>query len=212
LTGTSATMPQGIGYAAITVDGAGNVKAAGRLGDNTVFSVSSVLSDSGAWPFYAPLYNSSGYIGGTLAFDSSASPVLTGTLYWVRPASAGFGGFASGFSGDVTAAGYVYTPPARNSPAIPLSNGGGTITFSGSILISNVTGSLSLSPTTGALLSGNSAIKLTLIPTTGVFSGTVQAGFSAPAPFSGVLLQSLDGGSGLFQSPTLSGQVEITSP
>jgi kumamolisin len=212
LTGTSTSLPQGIGYASITVDTAGNVRATGRLGDNTVYSVSSVLSSSGAWPFYASLYNSKGYIGGTLTFVPAGPPDISGSLNWVRPATAGFGGFSSGFSGSITAAGYVYTPPAKNTPAIPLSNGQGTITFSGNILNSNVTGGLSLSPTTGTLVSGNPAIKLTLIPATGVFSGTVETGFGLPQPFSGVLLQSLDEGSGLFQSPTISGQVEITSP
>ena len=87
----------------------------------------------------------------------------------------------------------------------------GTITFTGAVLSSTVTGPLSINYA-GTLLSGNSAIKLTLTPATGVFSGTVKAGFAQPVPFGGVLIQSLDEGTGLFQTPTLSGEVQITSP
>jgi kumamolisin len=209
LTSTSASMPQGIGYAAVTVDKAGNVHATGKLGDNTAFTVASVLSDSGAWPFYLPLYNKTGYIGGTMTFTGTTG---TGALYWTRPASGGFGGFSSGFNGNVAVAAYSYTPPAARTPAIPLGvSHTGAITFTGAVLSSTVTGPLSIN-SAGTLLSGNSAIKLTLTPATGVFSGTVKAGFAQPVPFGGVLIQSLDEGTGLFQTPTLSGEVQITSP
>jgi len=206
LTGTGVSMPQGIGYAAITVSKGGTITATGRLGDNTPFTVSSVLSDSGSWPFYASLYNSQGYIGGTLVF--AGTPSLTGSLTWMRPA----GGSSSGFNGVVTAAAYPYTPPKAGTPAIPLNNlHQGLLTFSGTILNSNIAEQISLGPT-GLLVSGSSSIKLTLTPATGVFSGTLGVGFTPPVPFSGVLIQSLDRGSGLFQTPTLSGEVEITSP
>jgi kumamolisin len=213
LTGTSTGLPEGIGYAAITVDQAGNVRAAGKLGDSSAFSFSSVVSDSGAWPFYVSLYKSMGFIGGTLAFQSSGLP-LDGTLYWLRPAAGGSGGYSAGFAGDVAAAGYVYTPPKKNAAAIPLDGQHqGTITFSGSLLNSSTTGQLSLGPDNVLAVTGNSGIKFSLQPSTGVFSGTVNA---APGlsklPFYGVLLQPLDGGSGLLQSPTISGQVQITSP
>jgi hypothetical protein len=87
----------------------------------------------------------------------------------------------------------------------------GTITFTGSVLSSTITGPLSIN-SVGTILSGNTAIKLTLAPATGVFSGTVLAGFTRPVPFSGILVQSLDEGIGLFQTPTLTGEVQITSP
>jgi hypothetical protein len=217
LTGTSSGLPAGIGYASVTVDSAGNVRATGRLGDDTPFSVSSVLSDSGAWPFYAPLYTtagytSPGYIGGTLTFEPSGPPDIDGALFWIRPSNNGFGGYSGGFYGGVAAAGYVYTPPARGAPAIPL-NGQheGVITFSGGILNTAVTGPLSLGPT-GALVSGTTSIKLALVPATGIFAGRVDVGSTGPLLFSGAVIQATDGGAGLFQSPTFSGQVEITSP
>ena len=213
LTGTEG-MPEGAGYAAITVSPGGNVRVAGRLGDNTPYSFSSVVSGSGAWPFYVSLYRSTGYIGGTLTFEPSGQTYLDGTLYWLRPAVNGSGGYWAGFSGDQTAAGYVYPSPARNKPAIPLNGQNqGLITFSGSVLSSSTSAQLSLGPTGALLVSGTSGIVLSLTPSTGVFSGSVKvAGFSKPLPFYGVLLQSLDQGEGLFISPTISGKVEITSP
>jgi hypothetical protein len=213
LTGTSTGLPGGVGYAAITVDGAGNIRAAGRLGDDTMYSFSSVVSGSGTWPFYASLYKSMGYIGGTLTFEQNGQTDLDGTLYWMRPATEGFGGYASGFAGAVAAAGYVYTPPAKDAPAIPLDGQHlGLITFSGGVLGPPIDAQVSLGPTNGLVVSGTSGVKFTLTPSTGVFTGTLNAGLAKPLPFYGVLLQSLDGGEGLFQSPTISGPVQITSP
>jgi hypothetical protein len=213
LTGIGSTLPQGTGYAAITVDQSGNVRATGRLGDDTVYSFSSVVSPFGTWPFYSSLYNSTGYMGGTLTFAAPGQKSVGGTLHWLRPATNGFGGYSAGFQGGVTAAGYEYTAPARNMAAIPL-NGEhqGLITFSGLILSSTISEPVSLGPTGALSVSGTSGIKLSLTPATGVFSGTVDAGFSKRLSFYGVLLQNLDEGAGLFQSPTVSGDVEITSP
>jgi hypothetical protein len=210
LTSTSASMPQGIGYAAITIDKLGNVKAAGKLGDNTAFSVAGVLSDSGTWPFYIPLYSEGGYIGGTVTFSGATG---AGTLYWTRPATSSFGGYAAGFSGTVTAAAYSYTPPVAKTPVIPLgASHTGTINFTGNVINPPITGGLTLSPA-GALLSSNTSIKLTLSPTTGIFSGTVSGSdLAKPATFSGAIIQSQDGGFGLFQTLTVSGEVQITSP
>ena len=210
LTSTGASMPQGIGYAAVTVSKAGALQASGRLGDYTAFTASSVLSSSGSFPFYEPLYGSMGYIGGVLSFNGTTS--ISGTLYWTRPAGIGTGAYASGFSGNVSVVGYGYVRPVGKAPAIPLNAAHqGLITFSGAALANSISGPLSIN-SAGALVSGATAIKLTLTPTTGVYSGTVQAGFSQPVPFSGVLEQSLNQGLGLFQTPTQSGQVQITAP
>ena len=211
LTGTSSGLPQGIGYAAITVDAAGNVRMTGRTGDNIPFSFSSVLSDAGAWPFYISLYNSTGYLGGTLTFEPAGN--LDGTLYWLRPGNGGIGGYSQGFAGYVAAAGYPYIAPSRGDAAILLGpQHQGTITFSGGILSGTLQAPLSIGPTGSFVVGGSSGIKLSLQSTTGVFSGTVDIGLSKPAPYYGVLLQSLDAGFGFFQSPTLSGSVQISSP
>jgi hypothetical protein len=200
LTGTAAGLPEGTGYAAITVDKAGNVRATGRLADNTAFSVSGVVSNSGAWPFYAALYDSKGYIGGSLTFVGSN---LAGALNWVAP----------GFSGGLTATGYAYSAPAKGAAALPLNGENqGVITFSGGPLSSPIQGQLSLGAANALTVSGTSGIKLTVTPGTGVFSGTVEAGFAKPLPFYGVLLQGMDEGSGYFQGAASSGQVEISVP
>ena len=213
LTGTTVGLPKGIGYAAITVDTSGNVRVAGKLGDNTTYSFASVVSGSGEWPFFAPLYSSLGYLGGQMTFTQSGPPDVSGTLAWLRPASSIVNGYSSGFSGGVVAAGYVYTPPAKGAAAISLgAQHQGTIAFTGPVLSSAITGNLSLGPTGLLAVGGNGSIKLTLVPKTGVFTGTVSAGFAKPCPFAGVLLQAQDAGAGLFQSPTVSGQVQITSP
>ncbi|MGA3171626.1 MAG: immunoglobulin domain-containing protein [Chthoniobacteraceae bacterium] len=213
LTGTTNGLPQGIGYAAITVDQTGNVRATGRLGDYTPFSFSSVVSDAGTWPFYVSLYDSTGYISGALTFEELTQTDLDGVLFWLRPAVNQIGGYSAGFQGEVTAAGYVYTPPAKDAPAIPLdAQHQGTLTFSGDLLSNPAAAQLSLGSTGGLLVSGTSGIKLSLSPETGVFSGTVNLGYRKLTPFEGVLIQKLDEGSGLFQSPTVSGQAGITSP
>jgi hypothetical protein len=73
-------------------------------------------------------------------------------------------------------------------------------------------GQLSLGAANALSVAGISGIKLSLRPATGVFTGTVDAAGFTNLPFYGVLLQTLDAGSGLLQSPTISGDVEITSP
>ncbi len=213
LTGTGQGLPQGIGYAAITVDQAGNVRATGRLGDDTPFTVSSTVSDGGTCPIYTALYNSTGYIGGLVTFEPLAQTDLDGAMNWLRPAENKPGGFSAGFEGNVSASGYIYTQPNHDAAAIPLdTQHQGSITFSGSVVNNPVIGQLSLSPTGALLASGTSDIKLSLAPKSGVFSGTLNLGYPKPVPFAGVLIQRQDGGEGLFETPTVSGEVQITSP
>ena len=215
LSGTGAGLPEGLGYAALTVDAGGNVRAAGKLGDGTPFTAAGAVSDGGAWPFYATLYKSGGYIRGAATFEPVASPALDGTLFWYRPSGTGGTAYGAGFQGQVAVAGYHYTPPLKGSPAIPLnSQQRGVITFSGSVLSGGpLTGQVGLSASQAlvAAAGGIPPFTLSLAPATGLFSGTVEA-FNRKVPFSGALLQPLNGGSGLFQSPTVTGAVQITSP
>jgi hypothetical protein len=213
LKGASAGLPDGVGYASIKVDQSGNVRAAGRLGDATAFSFSSAVTDSGAWPFYASLYKSMGYIGGMLTFEGTGQPMLGGTLNWVRPFDGKTGGY-SAFQGNVIAAGYIYTPPAKGMAVISLNNQNqGSITFSGTVLSSAVPPQgISLGPT-NSIVVDEKGLSLTVQLATGVFSGTVSVLPGLPKQsYYGVLLQPLDAGSGLFETPTVSGEVEITSP
>jgi hypothetical protein len=75
-----------------------------------------------------------------------------------------------------------------------------------------LTGNLGLDSENNLVASGISGLALSLIPSTGVFSGSVNAGFGKPSPFYGILLQGIDGGEGLFQTPTITGDIQITSP
>ena len=211
LTGTASGLPQGIGYASVLVDTGGHARASGKLGDNTPFSASGVLSDAGSWPFYAPLYHSGGYVRGTLTFETSGQMALDGTMQWFRPASTDKSSYGAGFAGDVSVAGYHYMPPTKGSAAIPLNNAGqGVITFSGSVLSSGTLGGMVDLSADKALeaAGGGASFTLKLSPATGVFTGKLDA-FNKKVPYAGVLLQPLDEGYGLFQSPTVTGEVQI---
>ncbi len=215
LTSTNAGAPNGTGFATITVDTAGNVRAVGRLGDGTPFSVSSVLSDGGSWPFYASLYKSAGYVAGTLTFESVSGTALDGALYWTRPSSSILGG-PQAFAGNLIAAGYEYVPPlAAGSPELTLLQGSGSIKLSGGVLSSlneTLTDHLMLATNGSPLVSGSVALKLSVVRKSGLFLGSARIGITKPVSFSGVVLQPLDEGAGLFLTPTVTGDVEITSP
>jgi len=211
LTSTDPGAPAGAGYAAITVDASGSVRAAGRLGDATPFAVSSLLSDSGAWPFFTAPYGTEGYAAGTLTFQNAGTIALDGTLHWTRPASSILGGYPA-FSGNLTASGYVYKSPQPGQPEIPLTANHGTITFSSGILINPLIEQLSLAANGSPQLSGTLSLNLAVTRASGLFSGAVDVGLTKPVPYSGVLLQPINAGAGLFESPTVTGNVGIASP
>lgn len=85
-----ATVPQGGGYAAITLAPTGTLTVAGRASDGTAFSSAGPLGPRGEIPVYGPLYANLGSILGTLVLraDDNA-PFLDnsvdGRLTWFKP-------------------------------------------------------------------------------------------------------------------------------
>ncbi|MDB6116932.1 MAG: propanediol utilization protein, partial [Verrucomicrobiaceae bacterium] len=119
------SIPQGMGYGSFTVASTGALAVAGKLADGTAYTCSTFCGPHGEVLLYQAQYTSLGSVVGTLDIiqgaDGSYVPLygdntLSGTVSWLRPATAthvykaGFGPL------DITAGGGRYVVPV--APAL----------------------------------------------------------------------------------------------
>ena len=83
-----ASLPQGIGYASLTLSKTGGMKLTGKLNDGTALSISGGLLANGTWPFYSALYKSKGSLVGSLQFTNLGT-VVSGSAQWFKPVTTG---------------------------------------------------------------------------------------------------------------------------
>jgi autotransporter-associated beta strand protein len=136
-------VPQGNGFGAVTLAGAGTLRIAGRLADGETLTASTLVGTTGQIAVFRPLYTTRkrGSVAGSLTLGDSA---LSGALTWSRPANpaprhrvyrAGFPGIVS-----LTAAGGPYAPPAPGKTFLDLDPGpsNAILSFAGAGLESSV--------------------------------------------------------------------------
>jgi len=87
-------VPQGHGYASVTVGIDGITKIAGRAADGNVVACSGFLGPNGETLFFAPMYNKLGSIAGELTLtldpaDAFVENTLAGNLAWTKPDTVG---------------------------------------------------------------------------------------------------------------------------
>jgi hypothetical protein len=111
---TDTRYPAGIGFGRVTVNKAGAVRLVGRLGDGTMISTSTFISETGFWPLYAQPYGRRGSLSGVVTFDAkSPEHDLSGSVEWVKEAAFDDEGFPQGFSGRSDVIGTrAIAPPA----------------------------------------------------------------------------------------------------
>ncbi len=198
-TTNSTNGPFGTSYGTATVSETGNITFVGSLADNTIVSQSSVVSQSGYWPFYVPLYGGKGSIwawnyftNGTLATNFSVS--------WINATnSAKTAAYRSGFtnqegrlmgglylSKQALPAGLIVILQGSNLPAITITN----------------------------LSENTNHLTLKTNKTTGVISGSFvnPAEPSQIIKFSGVILQGQTNAQGYFLGTNQSGAFLLDSP
>jgi photosystem II stability/assembly factor-like uncharacterized protein len=202
---SSSSQPGGEGCGTVKLTALGAGAFSGTLADGAALSSSASVSRSGAWPFYASLYSSSGVVLGWLTFTNEADSDLNGQLYWLKPAGAG-SLYPSGFTNNPDALGAAYALTngralAYSNALLSLAEGNLSGAFTNAILIS-----------AGAAKSTNTSLKLTISPATGLFSGSV-GNPSATSPralsFKGAILQKQKTGLGYFLNSGQSGRVVI---
>jgi hypothetical protein len=202
----SSTLPAGNGYGTATVDGSGNVRCSGRLGDGTAFTSATVVCEAGQWPFFAAPYNGKGSILGWLTFSNISS--INGLAAWFKLPHKNAALYPGGFTTFSDVAG----SPFHFTPGLPILDFiGGELSLTGGGLAEPITNSVALpidlKPAARAL-SPSSSAHLTFNTSNGLFKGSViNPKTHEPVAFDGVVLQNQNMGAGLFSGKTQSGSV-----
>jgi len=198
----SATVPQGDGYATLTVVASGNGVLAGTLADGTAINVTMPVSKHGTWPLYKLLYANKGDAIGWLSIIASNNTVAA-VVDWIKPI--GTGRYAAGFSTVLTLQGTKYP-----SPAVA---GRWQLTLGQGNLPSNVVKTVTISTTGAVTLPPVDSYKLSLKVTsaTGKFTGSfVYPGTRKVVSFTGLFLQPPEPeAGGFFLGPSASGFVTL---
>jgi len=207
-TDSSIGTPQGIGYANVTYAAGGVGTAAGRLGDGTPFSCSSVLvQNSGTVEMiiFDPLiYNGKGLLSGMTSYSAPPHTDFSGLLQWKKPAGPG-SYYPDGFTTTLNAAGdyYKVTKPVAFST---------TLTLTGGVLPAPVVQpfSFALDGTVTVATTTFQQIAFSFNPVTGAIVGSFKpaiAGVTRPIPFAAQLLKvpKKPVAGGFFVGPVISG-------
>ncbi len=200
--GDPATEPGGYSFGTLNVDGSGNVKFAGTLGDGTKAAQKTTLSSGGLWPFYVSLYSGHGSVFGWLTITNDpASAAIDGAVTWNKLPQLASKFYPGGFTNETAVAGstYIFTKgvPVLTFTIGQLGLAGGNLqSFTNPITLganNKVTGT---------------GINLSISTSSGLFKGSVQNPTTTKMiPVSGVVLQNQDAGFGLFFGTNQTGQV-----
>ena len=195
-----ATLPGGYSFGSLVVDGSGNIKFTGTLGDGTKTAQKTTLSSGGLWPFYVPLYSGHGSVFGWLTFTNDLVSDIEGPMTWIKlPQPTKF--YPAGFTNETEAAGstYVFT---KGTPVLTF--GSGQLSLAGGNLQS-FTNPITLGSDNKVTGTG---INLSVATSSGLFKGTVEdPNTTRKIPVSGAILQKQDAGFGLFSGTNQTGQV-----
>ena len=206
----AAQFPGGDGYATVSVDAGGRIKASGNLGDGTAINQSSVLAKDGRLPFYVALYGGRGSIFGWLTV-TNAGTALQNAAYWFKGASSTnqpdkF--YPQGFAQTVAVLGSPFVPPAASAPLFDWNTG--VATLGGGNLAGVVTNHVTLGSNNRLTVVDPGPSKLTL--TVNLSAGSLNGSFMHPqtgksASIKGVVLQSMNAAGGYFLGTNQSGRV-----
>lgn len=211
-TENSPGIPQGDGYAIVNVKNNGAVSLAGKLADNSKITQGSLIHGANVWPIFVSLNKKAGFISGQAVFatDPGVSD-FTGSISWLKPATSGL--FHPGdFDTVLDLTGARYLPPLKDQRALFLANAAPNAVFTasgGGLAVDPLVRDITLDSKNKFIIPPHaSALKLSLASATGLFSGSFKDG-TATRAFGGVILQSLNMGSGFFPGATESGLVEL---
>ncbi|MCX6855947.1 MAG: putative Ig domain-containing protein, partial [Verrucomicrobia bacterium] len=182
-----AVIPQGSGFATLSVSLAGGLTTVGRTADGETITSASFLSENGVYFVYAPLYRNAGSIQGELKLTEDSAGLfadnsISGELTWFKKAIAGSRAYPATFGPiNLKADGGYLAPASRGSIILGLPDPGNvSMRFTDGGLASSAT-----EPDFSFIFTDNHKITLpapsvnpgkvtvTLNPATGVISGTM---------------------------------------
>ncbi|MES2569763.1 MAG: LamG-like jellyroll fold domain-containing protein [Verrucomicrobiota bacterium] len=218
------SLPQGSGYAVLTVKENGTTKMTGKMGDGIAFSSAANVRRNGNLLLRAGLaYAPAGRLIGLIAFqERSQTSDLEGTLSWVRTKPVKVTAttvYPQGFALTQPVLGSRYVAsdiPIDTTEQVLDTNSAGEVTlfFSRGLLTSEKTQEAKLPIGAGTVVTMGSAspfgsITMSVTPASGLFSGSFkQAGQTTITPFSGVVFQRQNLGAGVLGAASnLGGEV-----
>jgi hypothetical protein len=218
------SVPQGTGYATLTVDNTGGgLRMTGKLADGTAFTTSGDLVSNGMGSNQFILFDPSinkgkGLLAGTVTFESLGYSDCDGTVEWMKPASTKTSYYKAGFNTYLGFFGSLYAAPAHGDLALALTSG--VFELSGGGLSNLIEDPVTLLPNNTVTVtdSANVHLKLKLDPSTGMFSGSfIPPSTTKAVTFGGVLYQDEAEAEGFFLGPVtsgtgLSGNAELSAP
>jgi hypothetical protein len=181
-----------LGVGAVTTHLNGTISFVGFTADGTqIISPATYLSEDLQWPFYGQLYGSTatvykGSMWGWIDF-AKQPPVVSGTLYWWKPAGATTGAFAAGFSNVLQVVGSAYTNFALGTPLLGW-NGATTVSMYDGANFGITNSAWSTNNKVAITIPNTNNINLVIAPLNGLINGT----FGTMLPRSsirGVILQ-----------------------
>lgn len=197
----------GHGYATATVDAKGSVRVTGFLADGTPLTQSTVVSKTGYWPLFVPMFKGGGSVLGWLTFNSQSELGVMGTVLWTRPAMSTAKLFPRGMTNRVEVVGSRFVTPV-SGPVIPITEG--AFSFQGGNLAEPFTNAFVLTSANRIVNTSSNKLVATVVRTNGLFSGSVTVpGTTRSLQFKGILLQRLAAGYGYFLGTNQSGRVEL---
>ena len=201
------SVPQGYGYATLTVKKTGRGTLQGVLADGTkIKATGNVLLDN-TWPFYSTLYQNHGSCLGLIAFATNNTISATVNWFKLNPARDKF--YPAGFTTTLALDGATYLKPTNGVESIVGTN---QLTLGGGNLPSNIVKTVVVNPSGLVTVSnpGSDNLSLFIRPRTGQFTGSfLNAGTGKTSKYNGLLLQPDYSGAGFFLGSTQSGFVLI---
>ncbi|HTD67231.1 MAG TPA: peptidylprolyl isomerase, partial [Candidatus Limnocylindria bacterium] len=205
----AAVNPGGQGFGTMKMATSGKIVLSGTLGEGTTFSQKSQLVGQDRWPVFSPLHQNSGSILGWSQFDTNASGIFSGNVYWFKPANLASAYYPTGFtsSAQLRGAPFVSTPAGQR--ALNWTNG--TVIIQGGSLQRPLTFRVMLDEENNfTTLTGPPSLTLSIDRITGGVSGSFfHPVTQAETPLAGIIVQGIEEGGGLFYGPDQTGSFSI---
>jgi hypothetical protein len=218
LEGTSSPseLPEGAGFAVLSVAKSGNVRLVGRLADGQSFSVKSFLAQDGSFPIYAfPYRKGKGVLLGNVTIRELAGVSDgDGTLQWVKLPDDQARFYPEGHEGTLSVAVSRFQKTSLSQDALRTAAvESSRATLSGGDLAGDPIQKDIAFPSGNSVVVLNPAadqLALSINPRNGLVRGSfTHSAIGKKRPVSGVLFQKLGTGGGFFAGDQTTGRFEL---